>query len=49
MGKVVRVRSFPKNTGLFLKYIVPVIRLMEKYLSVPLGQSLIVIGRKEGL
>jgi len=46
MGKIIKQKNLPKATGFLLKMIVPLIQNIESIISIPVGQSLIVVAEK---
>lgn len=45
-GKILKIRNLPKNTGLLLKIVVSIMQKIESMINPPLGQSLIIVGKK---
>lgn len=45
-GKIVRSQNLPPSTGFLLKIIVPFLQRIESFISVPIGQNLIIVARK---
>jgi SAM-dependent methyltransferase len=45
-GKMLKLKNIPKHSGTLLNLIVPFLKIFEKSVKIPFGQSLIVIGEK---
>jgi ubiquinone/menaquinone biosynthesis C-methylase UbiE len=45
-GKILRKKNLPRTTGLLLRIVVPVLAVIEKYIRIPIGQSIIMVGKK---
>jgi SAM-dependent methyltransferase len=46
MGRVFRIKEMPKNTGNILNIIVPYLKILESFINIPIGQSVIAVAQK---
>lgn len=46
IGRILRVKNFPRFTGHILRMVVPLLHSLEALITPPIGQSIIVIAKK---
>lgn len=46
-GRILKMRKLPLKTGYVLNLLVPILALLERLILPPIGQSLIVVGKKD--